>query len=55
MPKTFNLSELKKEYFPHLFSTPDNPKYVGYFRALEYDVEKSLCELMHTRNFSNGI
>jgi hypothetical protein len=36
MPKTFGLSELKKGYFPHLFNTPDNQKFVGYYRASEY-------------------
>ncbi len=36
MPKTSGLSELKKGYFPHLFNTPDNQKYVGYYRASEY-------------------
>ena len=28
-PKTFGLTELKKGYFPHLFSTPENQDYVG--------------------------
>lgn len=26
---TFNLTELKKGFFPHLFNTPDHQQYVG--------------------------
>ena len=29
IPKTFDLKELKKGYFPHLFNTPENQDYVG--------------------------
>ena len=28
-PSTLNLTELKKEFFPHLFNTPDQQQYVG--------------------------
>ena len=28
-PSTFNLTELKKGFFPHVFNTPDNQHYVG--------------------------
>ena len=33
---TFNLSELKKGFFPHLFNTPDNQNYVGRIPDLEF-------------------
>ena len=33
---TFNLRELKKRYFPHLFNTPDIQTYVGPIPALSY-------------------
>ena len=35
-PATFNLSELKKGFFPHLFNTPENQQYVGRIPDLEY-------------------
>ena len=28
-PKTFGFEEMKKGYFPHLFNTPENQKYIG--------------------------
>ena len=28
-PKTFGFTEMKKGYFPHLFNTPQNQKYIG--------------------------
>ena len=28
-PSTFNLTELKRAFFPHLFNTPHNRQYVG--------------------------
>ena len=35
-PATFNLTELKKGFFPHLFNTPQNQTYVGRIPDLEY-------------------
>ena len=35
-PSTFNLKELKKGFFPHLFNTPDNQQYVGRIPDLEF-------------------
>ena len=35
-PATFNLSELKKGFFPHLFNTPENQQYVGRIPDLEF-------------------
>ena len=35
-PKTFNLKELKKGYFPHKFNTPENQEYVGLLPDKEY-------------------
>ena len=33
---TFNLTELKKGFFPHLFNTPDNQQYVGRIPDIEF-------------------
>ena len=35
-PTTFNLLELKKGFFPHLFNTPENQQYVGRIPDLEF-------------------
>ena len=35
-PSTFNLTELKKGFFPHLFNTPDHQQYVGRVLDLEF-------------------
>ena len=35
-PSTFNLTELKKGFFPHLFNSPHNQNYVGRIPDLEY-------------------
>ena len=35
-PSTFNLTELRKGFFPHLFNTPDNQQYVGRIPDLEF-------------------
>ena len=35
-PATFNLTELKKGFFPHLFNTPENQQYVGRIPDLEF-------------------
>ena len=35
-PSTFNLTELKKGFFPHLFNTPDSQQYVGRIPDLEF-------------------
>ena len=34
--ETFNLSELKKGFFPHLFNTPSNQNYIGRIPDLEF-------------------
>ena len=33
---TFNLSQLKKGFFPHLFNTPENQQYVGRIPDLQF-------------------
>ena len=35
-PATFNLSELKKGFFPHFFNTPENQQYVGRIPDIEF-------------------
>jgi hypothetical protein len=35
-PKAFNLSELKKGYFPHKFNKPENKNYVGPYPDAKY-------------------
>ena len=35
-PSTFNLTEMKKGFFPHLFNTPDNQNYVGRIPDVEF-------------------
>ena len=35
-PSTFNLTELKKGFFPHLFNTPDHQQYVGRIPDLKF-------------------
>ena len=41
-PSTFNLTELKKGFFPHLFNTPDNQQYVG--RIPDYDPDGMMAK-----------
>ena len=36
LPKAFNLTELKKGYFPYLFDTPENADYVGPWPDAHY-------------------
>jgi len=36
LPKTFGLHELKKGYYPHLFTTPQTMDYIGPLPAIEY-------------------
>ena len=36
LPKSFDLHELKKGYFPHLFNTKDNQNYIGKFPDKKY-------------------
>ena len=36
LPKCFELTELKKGYFPHYFNTPENQNYRGTFPAPEF-------------------
>ncbi|CAH3173735.1 unnamed protein product [Porites evermanni] len=44
-PSTFNLTELKKGFFPHLFNTPDHQQYVGRIPDLEfYDPEGMMAK-----------
>jgi hypothetical protein len=35
-PKTFNLKELKKGYFPHFFNKEENQAYIGLIPDIEY-------------------
>ena len=41
-PSTFNLTELKKGFFPHLFNTPDNQQYAG--RIPDYDPDGMMAK-----------
>ena len=34
--KTFDISEIKKGYFPHKFNIPENQNYIGPYPAAEY-------------------
>ena len=44
-PSTFNLTELKKGFFPHLFNTLDHQQYVGRIPDLEfYDPEGMMAK-----------
>ena len=56
LPKTYNLNELKKGFFPHLFNTPKNQNYIGnipnisYYSVDDMSIEKSmLCKAWHTQ------
>ena len=54
-PATFNLKELKKGFFPHLFNTLENQQYVGRIPDLEfYDADSMMSakkqELLHWHN-----
>jgi hypothetical protein len=42
MPKTFGLSELKKEYFPHFFNTPANQNYPAIHLIRNMSVEENV-------------
>ena len=45
LPSTFNLTELKKGVFPHLFNTPDHQQYVGRIPDLEfYDLDGMMAK-----------
>ena len=37
-PSTFNLTELKKGFFPHLFNTPDHQRYVGRIPDFKFTI-----------------
>jgi len=41
-PKTFGLTELRKEYFPHQFNRPDHQTYVGPVPALDYYMPETM-------------
>ena len=43
-PTTFNLQELKKGFFPHLFNTPENQQYVGRIPDLEFFDAEGMSE-----------
>ena len=44
-PSTFNLTELKKGFFPHLFNTPDHQQYVGRIPDLKsYDPDGMMAK-----------
>ena len=47
-PSTFNLTELKKGFFPHSFNTPDHQDYRGPIPALEYFDPKGMSPAMKT-------
>ena len=36
LPKTFDLKELKKGYFPHFFNIAENQNYIGKYPDIEY-------------------
>lgn len=60
---TFGITELKKEYFPHAFNTPNNQEYVGRIPDIEfYDPEgmkdskaKATFEAWHAAQVLRGI
>lgn len=60
-PKTFGLTELKKGFFPHKFSTLENLQYEGTILDLKYyepehmtEDKKNECEEWHAEQVSNG-
>ena len=61
-PSTFNLTELKKGFFPHLFNTPDNQEYKGRIPDLEYydpdglsDKKKNQLQDWHAEQVRRGV
>lgn len=59
---TFNLTELKKGFFPHTFNTPKNQAYVGPIPALSIyepdgmsEKKKAELEEWHARQVQNGV
>ena len=36
LPKTFDLKELKKGYFPHYFNIAENQNYIGKYLGIQY-------------------
>ena len=36
LPNAFDLDEISKGYFPHLFSTPKNQQYVGQYQSQNF-------------------
>ena len=43
---TFNVTEVKKGFFPHLFNTPDHQQYVGRIPDLEFYDPEGMMEKM---------
>lgn len=43
-PDTFNLTELKKGFFPHAFNLPHHQEYVGQIPALEFFDPESMSD-----------
>ena len=61
-PSAFNLTELKKGFFPHLFNTPDNQAYKGRIPDLEYfdpdgmsEQNKTKLEEWHEEEVRRGV
>ena len=49
-PSTFNLTELKNGFFPHLFNTPDHQQYVGRIPDLAfYDPDGMIAKKKEVR------
>ena len=59
---TFNLTELKKGFFPHTFNTPENQTYVGPIPSLSYYDPEGMSETKrqeliawHARQVQRGV
>lgn len=61
-PKTFDLTDMKKGFFPHRFSKSENLEYEGAIPALEYfesqhmsESKKKECEEWHAEQVAEGV
>ena len=61
-PKTFNLQEHKKGFFPHEFNLPHNQQYVGQIPEIEYfdpagmsDKKKNELEQWHAKQVRDNV
>ena len=59
---TFNLTELKKGFFPHIFNTPEHQEYVGPIPTIDYydpegmhKAKKHELELWHATQVQNNV